>query len=128
MDRVALYLHFRSNWEKYPEYVSETKKLFPNAVIYGGVYHYDRIDYLKCKQGGKDKCSKNDEFRLYQDALNLQLGLLKSKLLAASSSTRDFLAPRTNGGAGRILRCAIKDANPNASRTAKSCRTTPCAL
>ncbi|KPU94689.1 hypothetical protein APR50_10425 [Variovorax paradoxus] len=91
VDRVALYLHFRSNWEKYPEYVSETKKLFPNAVIYGGVYHYDRIDYLKCKQGGKDKCSKNDEFRLYQDALNLQLGLLKSKAIGGLELYPGFL-------------------------------------
>ncbi|MCR6477512.1 hypothetical protein NU688_15225 [Variovorax sp. ZS18.2.2] len=82
VDRVALYLHFRSNWTNYREYVAETKMLFPNAAIFGGVYHYDRIDYLKCKQGGTEKCSKTEEFELYKDALKLQLAMLKSKELA----------------------------------------------
>lgn len=78
IDRIALYLHYRQNWEKYPQYIAAIRQLFPNARIYGGVYHYDRRDYIGCRQGDSRKCSTTEEKELFQRALELQ-----KKMLAA---------------------------------------------
>lgn len=82
IDRVALYLHFRQNWDKYQQYVADTKRLFPNARIYGGVYHYDRRDYIACGQGDKRKCTATEENDLFQRSLELQKQMLQAGQLA----------------------------------------------
>ncbi|MGJ7558864.1 hypothetical protein ACSFBI_33350 [Variovorax sp. RB3P1] len=78
VDRVALYLIYRSNWPNYSNYVVESRRLFPNAKIYAGVYHYDRSDYIPCQQGGKNKCSDAEEISMFNSAFQEQLKLLKS--------------------------------------------------
>ncbi|CAG2140562.1 hypothetical protein [Cupriavidus numazuensis] len=82
VDRVALYLHYRENWEKYRDYVAEAKRLFPNARIYGGVYHYDRQDYMACAQGTKRKCTPEEESDLFLKSLALQRKMLQEGTLA----------------------------------------------
>lgn len=83
IDRVSLYLHFRSDAPRYPEYVQQTKRLFPNAAIVAGIYPYDRIDYLPCKQGGKIKCSAAQELGLFEEALRIQAQLMIEGKVAA---------------------------------------------
>ncbi|MDM0110736.1 hypothetical protein QTI66_01170 [Variovorax sp. J22R133] len=76
IDRVALYVHYRTNGSNYPEYVRAVKGLFPNAKIYGGVYHYDRADYIRCSQDLPGKCSKERELGTYRDLLQMQFSML----------------------------------------------------
>jgi hypothetical protein len=78
VDRVALYLHYREGWRNYRNYVAEVKKIFPRARIFGGVYHYDRVDYLPCKIGGTSKCRNSEEVAMFSNALKLQIEMLNS--------------------------------------------------
>jgi hypothetical protein len=81
IDRVAFYLHYRKNFDKYEDYVNRLRALFPNAAIYGGVYHYDRVDYIGCSQKLPIKCTEDAEVTLYKETLELQVSLMKSKKL-----------------------------------------------
>ena len=83
IDRVSLYLHYRGNGPNYPAYVRRAKALFPNARMVAGVYAYDRVDYLPCRQGRSAKCSTEEEFRLFERALREQFRLLADKKIAA---------------------------------------------
>lgn len=76
IDRVALYERYREDYSSYPSQVSKAKIIFPNAKIYGGVYHYDRIDYLPCRPREKKKCSENEEFANFNSLLLLQKKML----------------------------------------------------
>lgn len=77
VDRVALYLHHRANWKNYQAYVSQTRAMFPNARIFGGVYHYDRIDYLSCFEGKKEKCTTKEELAFFDDLLRIQVDMVR---------------------------------------------------
>ena len=76
VDRVSLYLHFRRNAGKYPDYVKRVRQLFPNAVIWAGSYAYDRVDYLPCEERGSRHCNAAEEIDLYEQSLQAQLRLL----------------------------------------------------
>jgi hypothetical protein len=78
VDRVALYMHFRSSVANYDADVKMARRLFPNAKIYAGIYHYDRQDYIGCKRGSKRRCDKSQEWSLYNEAVQVQVGMLKS--------------------------------------------------
>jgi hypothetical protein len=76
VDRVSLYLHYRSNAMLYRRYVAEVQQLFPRAAIWAGSYAYDRIDYLPCAESGARSCSVDEEIELYRESLRIQLALL----------------------------------------------------
>ncbi|WP_144389514.1 hypothetical protein [Pigmentiphaga sp. NML080357] len=78
IDRIAFYLHHRANYKTYTNYLNRLRKLFPNAKIYAGVYHYDRVDYLRCSQSERRNCSDNEELELFREALDLQMDLFKT--------------------------------------------------
>ena len=78
VDRVALYMHFRSSVVNYDADVKKARRLFPNAKIYAGIYHYDRQDYIGCKRGSGRRCDESQEWSLYNEALHVQVGMLKS--------------------------------------------------
>lgn len=83
IDRVYLYIHYRENGQKYVAYVKKAHALFPNAEIFGGVYAYDRIDYIPCAPGpSAASCSQESEIALFRDALQQQIALLRSGELA----------------------------------------------
>jgi hypothetical protein len=82
VDRVSLYLHYRSNAEGYPRYVDRVKELFPRAAIWAGSYAYDRTDYLPCAQDSRRPCSMDEELRLFQQSLGIQLELLSEGKIA----------------------------------------------
>lgn len=99
VDRVALYLIYRGNWSNYAAYVAEAKQLFPNAKIYAGVYHYDRSDYIECRQGGKKKCSDDEELSMFNSALQTQIKLLKAKEIDGLELYPGFLGDEKEWGA-----------------------------
>ena len=82
IDRVYLYLHYRKNGPDYARYVARTRTLFPHAAVFGGVYAYDRIDYIACAEGAdKTPCSRDQEIGLFREALVEQIALLRSGAL-----------------------------------------------
>jgi len=83
INRVSLFLHYRENGPRYAAYVTAAQQLFPNAAIVGGVYAYDRIDYLVCSQGSTRRCSPQEEEQLFVQALRIQADLLNKGALRA---------------------------------------------
>lgn len=82
IDRVYLYLHYRANGPDYARYVTRARALFPNAQIFGGVYAYDRIDYIACAEGpDKTPCTRDQEIGLFREALTGQIALMRSGTL-----------------------------------------------
>jgi hypothetical protein len=77
-DIVHLYLHYRSNGAKTPEYLQQATKLFPNAKVILGVYAYDRISYIPCRKGVAAPCSKQEELDYFRTALDADIALLNS--------------------------------------------------
>lgn len=112
IDRVTLYLHYRADGKDYPSYARRVRQLFPKAQLFGGVYAYDRIDYVSCtgKRGG-DKCSVAEEKNLFQQAFATQMAMLKSGQLdgielfpgdfGAEQDWRGWSAPRSCSAARR---------------------------
>jgi hypothetical protein len=79
IDYVHLYLRYRANGQNYESYVQQAKSVFPNARIIAGAYAYDRIDYFPCAPGTKRSCTKDEEIKLFMQALTTQVRLLKSQ-------------------------------------------------
>jgi hypothetical protein len=77
IDRVSLYLHYRANGKDYASYAARVHQLFPNARLFGGVYAYDRIDYVPCIGKRGSKCSVAEEKNLFQQTLATQISMLK---------------------------------------------------
>ncbi|MGH9747824.1 MAG: hypothetical protein ACRD59_17145 [Candidatus Acidiferrales bacterium] len=77
-DFVHLYLHYRADGPRTPEYVERAKKLFPNAKMILGVYAYDRVSYISCAKGDSRPCSTQEEMDLFGQALDADIALLKS--------------------------------------------------
>lgn len=82
VDRVSLYLHYRSNANLYRRYVAEVQQLFPRAAIWAGSYAYDRIGYLPCAESDTRSCTVDEEIKLYRDALMIQLDLMREGVVA----------------------------------------------
>lgn len=78
IDRVSLYLHYRANGRDYPNYARRVRQLFPNAQLFGGVYAYDRIDYVPCAGKRGSKCSVAEEKNLFQQAFATEMAMLKN--------------------------------------------------
>ncbi|MGA8143201.1 MAG: hypothetical protein WB987_04850 [Candidatus Acidiferrales bacterium] len=81
-DIVHLYLHYRANGLKTPDYLEQAKKLFPNAKILLGVYAYDRISYMPCEKGNPRPCSKQEERDYLAKTLDVDIALLKTETAA----------------------------------------------
>jgi len=78
-DYIHLFLHYRMNGPRFAQYVDMAQAMFPNAKIIAGVYAYDRIDYFPCSQDdySKRSCKQQEEFDLFNQALSLEMQLLK---------------------------------------------------
>jgi len=77
IDYVHFYLHYRTNSQKYANYLSQAKSLFPNAQMIAGVYAYDRISYLPCAPRG-NPCSVQEEMSGFEGQLDSAISLLKN--------------------------------------------------
>lgn len=78
VDNVHLFLIYRANAPNYANYVRQSKKVFPKAKVIAGVYAYDRISYIPCSPSASRQCSQAEELRLFGQALDTQIRLLKS--------------------------------------------------
>jgi len=76
VDRVYLYVQYRQDGPRFGDYVQQAKQLFPNAAVIAGVYPYDRIDYLPCSTTAKAPCTPEEEKRLFEDTLRLQVSMM----------------------------------------------------
>jgi len=76
-DFVHLYLHYRSDAARMPEYFRRAVTLFPGAKIFLGVYAYDRISYIPCAKGDSRPCTQAEEMKYLGEALDADLALLK---------------------------------------------------
>lgn len=77
VDYVHLFLHYRSDAQRFPEYSVRAHKLFPNAKIIAGLYAYDRVDYIACAPSSKRACTPGEEIRLYMQAVTIVARMLK---------------------------------------------------
>jgi hypothetical protein len=78
VDRVSLYLHYRANGKDYPDYARRVRQLFPRARLFGGVYAYDRIDYVPCAGKRGSKCTVAQEKELFRHTFATQVAMLKN--------------------------------------------------
>jgi hypothetical protein len=85
IDYVHLFVLNRKNGLDYAAHVARTKQLFPHARIIGGVYPFDRIDYVPCdrKDSSKQKCTPQQEIGLFKQTLEIQARLLRNGELYA---------------------------------------------
>ena len=79
---VHLYLHYRTDAEKLPEYVDLTKSLFPNARVIVGLYAYDRINYIPCSQASRRPCNESEELHFYEQAADIAAHLLRQGVIS----------------------------------------------
>ena len=79
---VHLFPHYRKKDLSDAEYVKQAKAIFPRAQIIGGVYPYDRRDYLPCVRGGSAACSNEEEVRLFTEDAQAEVQLLGSGAIA----------------------------------------------
>lgn len=79
VDRVSLYVHYREDGPSFAEAVPQVRKLFPRATVLGGVYPYDRIDYLPCGRKNGSLCEASREVELFEQQLRVQVQLLKDE-------------------------------------------------
>jgi hypothetical protein len=77
VDFVHFYLHYRADAARYDDAVKRVKVLFPRARIIAGIYAYDRINYIPCSPATARPCSPDEEISLYQQALSMDVRLLK---------------------------------------------------
>lgn len=99
VDSVAFYLRYRDNVNQYDYLLRQVTSLFPNAKIYGGVYHYDRIDYIFCDENKRERCTKEQEMELFSLTLKKQLQLVGDKRLAGLEFYPGFIGEESTWGA-----------------------------
>jgi hypothetical protein len=75
---VHLYLHYRADAQRLPQYVKLAKSLFPDARIIAGLYAYDRIDYIPCSPANARPCTQSEELRFYEQAATQAARLLEN--------------------------------------------------
>lgn len=78
VDLVHLYLAYRRDANSMKRYVDQAAKLFPHAGIVGGLYPYDREDYLPCQLGSSADCSAKDDLELFLQNVRADIKLLRS--------------------------------------------------
>lgn len=78
---VHLYLHYRTDAVNLRRYVAQVRNLFPEAAIIGGVYAYDRRDYVGCEKGGRRPCTEEEELELFRVSLENELALVSESAL-----------------------------------------------
>jgi hypothetical protein len=83
VDRVHLYVLYRQDGPQFGDYVRQAKQLFPKAAVIAGVYPYDRIDYLPCSTTAKAPCTPEEEKRLFEETLRLQVSMMVKGEVAA---------------------------------------------
>ena len=66
VDYIHLYPHYRKEGEPFPVAVEKVRAMFPNARVIGGVYAYDRRDYLPCARDSAVGCSNEEELSLFK--------------------------------------------------------------
>lgn len=120
IDRIALYLHYRQNWGRYQQYVASVRRIFPNAKIYGGVYHYDRRDYIACRQGDSRKCDESEEKDLFQKALVLQKQLLQGGQIQGLELYPGFIGDELSWRRWSDLRICASDRVGDCVQSSKS--------
>jgi len=76
VDYVHLYTAYRINAPSIATYLEDTRKLFPRAHIIGGLYAYDRQDYLPCGPN-TTKCTTTQEALLFARSVETEGALLK---------------------------------------------------
>jgi hypothetical protein len=91
VDDVHFYIHYRKNGPAYANYLPKLKSLFPHARIIGGIYAYDRLDYLPCAQGGWLRCSAAEEAALFSQTVQVQAKLLRNGQLYALETIPGYL-------------------------------------
>jgi len=83
VDYVHFYIHYRSHGPAFASYMQSVTALFPNAKIIGGVYAYDRQDFLPCAPRNPQKCSTAEEASLFAQTTKIEARLLKNGTLDA---------------------------------------------
>ena len=81
VDYVHLFIHYRMNGPAFASYVQDVRKLFPNARIIGGVYAYDRQDYLPCSPHDPKKCTSAQKSAMFAQTTKIEAQLLKMNVL-----------------------------------------------
>lgn len=82
IDLVHFYLGYRRDVSSLERYVDRVSQLFPNAEIVGGLYAYDRQNYVACQPGGFEGCSAKEGLELFLQNVRVDIKLLKSGHLA----------------------------------------------
>jgi hypothetical protein len=78
VDYVHLYPHYRREKESFSSVVRKIEGIFPNTRVIGGVYAYDRRDYLPCALGNSARCSNEEELSLFEDQLRERWDMFRS--------------------------------------------------
>lgn len=79
IDKIHLFIHFRGNSPRYPEYVDRAKALFPNAEIIAGSYAYDRINYIQCYETAiNNSCTEEEELIFFMESIRIQSQMLNT--------------------------------------------------
>lgn len=82
VQRVAFFLHYRPAVGAYTDYLNRVKRLFPNAEVFGGIYHYDRADYLPCQADSRVRCTDAEEYALFLKSVDVTLDAVRRGYLA----------------------------------------------
>jgi len=78
IDYVHLYPHYRKEAQPFAATVETVRAMFPNAKVIGGVYAYDRRDYLPCARGSRATCSNEEELSLFKATFQERWAMLMS--------------------------------------------------
>jgi hypothetical protein len=75
------YVHFFAGYRldapAFASYLPQLRRMFPKARIIGGVYAYDRRDYVPCQANG-EKCTVAQELALFTQGMKIEAQLLRS--------------------------------------------------
>lgn len=109
VDRVAFYFHYRENEKNASDYINRIKSIFPGARIYGGAYHYDRIDYISCGQNSSKKCTQDEEKGFYLKTLQMQISFLRRGILSGIEFYPGFFGEENSWAAWKNPRICQTD-------------------
>lgn len=82
VQRVAFFLHHRAEVDGYSAFLPRIRRLFPKAEIFGGLYHYDRADYLPCHADSRARCTDAEEYALFLASVDATLDAFRQGHLA----------------------------------------------
>lgn len=78
VDIVHFYRGYRANADSLSGDIDRIKGWFPHAQIVGGIYPYDRDDYVSCEPRGTSHCGSPRALALFERELGKDVELLKS--------------------------------------------------